>query len=146
VLFGGEAIANLVLSVLLVRPFGLVGVALAVAVPMVIIQGIVQPLALLQRLEVSWGMHLCKLLWGGLAVIGVMAVMSMLLSGRLVATTWIIFAVKAALLAVPASACAFWLGTSAQDKTQLLELIGLRRRPRPNGTTRSDVARGADAD
>ena len=145
VLFGGEAIANLVLSIALVRPFGLVGVALGVAIPMVIIQGIVQPLVLLRRLGVSWGTHVLTLLWGGLAVIGVMAVMSVLLSGRLVATTWIIFALKAALLAVPASAFGFWLGTSAQDKTQLLALIGLTRRPRPNGITRSGVARGADA-
>jgi O-antigen/teichoic acid export membrane protein len=145
-LFGAEAMANLVLSVILIHPFGLVGVAMAVVTPMIIIQGLVLPLATSRRLGVPWGLNLCKLFWGGLSVLGVMTGMSLLLSDRLIVTTWTIFMVKAALLTAPAFVCAFWLGTSGQDKTQLLTLIGLRRRPGSKGTTRSSIAGGADAD
>jgi O-antigen/teichoic acid export membrane protein len=46
----GEAIANLVLSIALVKPFGIFGVALGTVVPMIVVRGIVFPLLLKREL------------------------------------------------------------------------------------------------
>jgi O-antigen/teichoic acid export membrane protein len=50
----GEAIANLVLSLVLVRFWSLAGVALGTLIPMVIVSGIIVPVHVLRAIGVSW--------------------------------------------------------------------------------------------
>lgn len=48
-----EAVANLILSLLLVRPYGMVGVAIGTLIPSIVFRGIVQPIAIEHLLKIS---------------------------------------------------------------------------------------------
>ncbi len=48
-----EAIANLVLSILLARPYGMVGVAVGTLIPSIVFRGIVQPIVIERLLHIS---------------------------------------------------------------------------------------------
>lgn len=48
-----EAVANLVLSLLLVRPYGMIGVALGTLIPSIVFRGIVQPIVVERLLHIS---------------------------------------------------------------------------------------------
>lgn len=49
----GEAVCNLVLSILLARPFGMVGVAVGTLIPSIIFRGIIQPIVVERLLHIS---------------------------------------------------------------------------------------------
>ena len=49
----GEAIANLILSIALARPYGMIGVALGTLVPSIIFRGIIQPMVVERLLHIS---------------------------------------------------------------------------------------------
>jgi len=53
-----EAVANLGLSVLLVRSYGLVGVAAGTAIPMWIAYGVAMPIYMVRKYEISWSRYL----------------------------------------------------------------------------------------
>lgn len=57
ILFAIEAVANLSLCLCLVRPFGLGGVAVGVAIPALIFQGIVQPIAICRILGIRFSRY-----------------------------------------------------------------------------------------
>jgi O-antigen/teichoic acid export membrane protein len=48
-----EAIANLILSLLLVRPFGMIGVAVGTLIPSIVFRGIIQPIVVERVLHIS---------------------------------------------------------------------------------------------
>ncbi len=48
-----EAVANLILSLLLVRPYGMVGVAVGTLIPSIVFRGIIQPIAIERLLNIS---------------------------------------------------------------------------------------------
>lgn len=50
----GEAVANLAISVLLVRPYGLMGVAAGTAIPMWICYGLIMPVFMVRRYQIRW--------------------------------------------------------------------------------------------
>lgn len=50
----GEAVANLAISLLLVRPYGLMGVAAGTAIPMWICYGLIMPVFMVHRYEIRW--------------------------------------------------------------------------------------------
>lgn len=49
----GEAVCNLILSILLARPFGMVGVAVGTLIPSIIFRGIIQPIVVERILHIS---------------------------------------------------------------------------------------------
>lgn len=63
---GAEAIANLVLSIVLARPFGMIGIALGTLIPAVVVRTFVQPVLIEKRLGLSvrdyWAVSLPTLL------------------------------------------------------------------------------------
>ncbi len=61
-LFAGEALINLALSVVLIQPLGLFGVALGTAIPALVFQGVVQPMVVGRLLGVS-AAHYLRAVW-----------------------------------------------------------------------------------
>jgi O-antigen/teichoic acid export membrane protein len=58
-LFAAEGVCNFVLSIILVRAYGLTGVAIGTLVPAVVFQGVLQPLIVCRSLEISLNVY-CK--------------------------------------------------------------------------------------
>jgi len=52
-LFAAEGVSNLVVSLILVRPYGLIGVALGTLIPAILFQGLIQPAVVCQSLQIS---------------------------------------------------------------------------------------------
>ena len=59
----GEAMINLGLSIFLVFHFGLFGVALGTAIPMLIVKILIQPLYISKVIEISWVEYVRQLFW-----------------------------------------------------------------------------------
>ncbi len=53
-LFGGEAAANVILSIALVQPLGLIGVAVGTLLPALVFQGLLQPAVIGRLLQITW--------------------------------------------------------------------------------------------
>jgi O-antigen/teichoic acid export membrane protein len=81
-LTASEAAANLVLSILLVRQFGLLGVALGTLLPALVVQFFVKPWCVLAFLRISTAEYLREV-WGRTALVGVVA------GGLLFAVRWL---------------------------------------------------------
>ncbi|HUT57292.1 MAG TPA: oligosaccharide flippase family protein [Phycisphaerae bacterium] len=131
-LSGCEAIANLGLSLMLVKPFGLVGVAVGTLVPQVLTQGIVQPVFLLRRLGIRWRTYLTQAPVGGLAVMASMGLVYALTGGYFAATDWVGFLIKGLVVSGPAVLVGILIGTTGQEKSALVRRVrtvlgGLRR-------------------
>jgi len=75
-LFVAEGIANLVLSVALVHIYGVIGVALGTLIPAVVFQGVLHPVTLCRRLQVSAATYLAQVLLRPAVLAGVMLVLA----------------------------------------------------------------------
>jgi len=118
-LFCAEAAANLVLSIALVKPLGLMGVAVASLLPMLLAQGIVLPLFLLRRLGIPLRKYLAHVPWGGLAALAAMGLTCWPVSRYLTADNWPAFILKAIMVSVPAVAAGFIVGITRDEKRSL---------------------------
>lgn len=65
-----EGIANLILSIMLVVPFGIYGVALGTAIPALVTKLIIQPIYCCRILQISWGQYMFNVLVKPLLVVG----------------------------------------------------------------------------
>lgn len=97
----GEAVANLVLSVILIHQFGLLGVAIGSLIPALVSQLYLEPRFVLRKLELRWVEFLRSVLPGGLVALGTMALVSWTVSDSLLVETWSDFFRKVCVLAVP---------------------------------------------
>jgi len=121
-----EAAANVVLSVLLVREWGLPGVALGTLVPVLVTQGFVQPRHLLRELGVDWRRFLWDSLRASLPILFVMGAVDRLLGERLAINSWSTFLARGFVVAAPALAAGLFCGIDREERGALLRRL-LRR-------------------
>lgn len=124
-LAGAEAVMNIVLSLLLVKPYGLLGVALATLIPVLLLHGIVQTVYVLRVLEADWRRYLRENLLACAPVLAAMAGMAWLANGWLVADTWLHFLAKAAVVVAPAPVFAFLFVLGPDQRGMLLRKMRL---------------------
>ena len=122
-----EAVANLGLSIALVGPLGLLGVALGTLIPIVCTQLILQPIFLARRLQLPLGPFVRQVLWGGCLVVAAMGVVEYLVEDWIPMTGWAAFLLKGTLVTLPAVALGVVFGTTRQEKQLLLKKLGLAR-------------------
>ena len=123
-----EAVTNVVLSVVLVQFFGLLGVAIATLVPMLVVYLWIQPVYIARLLEVDLRRFFAGILPAGIAVVATMACMSWLLDGQIDATSYGGFLAKASALAFPAAVVGFLVGTTSEEKARVFRRIGLAKK------------------
>lgn len=118
-----EAVANLVLSCLLIRWLGLAGVALGTLIPILITQGFVQPWYLARRLE----LRLTRITTDSLRILAsVLLTMDLaywLLARPMETRGWGSFLFKCTIVGLPALGVGMWLGLGAEERTWLRQRI-----------------------
>lgn len=122
-----EAVANLVLSVVLIHFFGLLGVALGTLIPIACTQLVLQPRYLAQQLELPLGEFLTRTAPGGLLVLATMGAVAWGVGDLLPVTGWPSFLLKATVVTAPAVVVGAVFGTTAAEKHLLLRKLGLRK-------------------
>jgi O-antigen/teichoic acid export membrane protein len=118
-LVGCEALANVVLSVLLVGRFGLVGVASATLIPVLVTQGLVQPRHLLRELDVDWRRYLWDSVRASLPVLVVMYAVDHLVGSHLAVVSWSTFLARGFVVTLPALLVGLWCATTSDERTAL---------------------------
>jgi O-antigen/teichoic acid export membrane protein len=119
-----EAVATLTLSIALVRRYGLIGVAVAAIVPLLVTQGILMPRYLLRQIQVPVAEYIRQVFQGGAGILLTMWLCSVLLGGMTVANWWQ-FLLKAAAVAGPAGIVGLLLETVVRQDS----LLRLRSKP-----------------
>ncbi len=118
-----EAAANVALSIVLVRRFGLPGVALGTLIPVLVTQGFVLPRHLLRELEVDGRAFVGSLLRASVPIVATMALVDWgirsFAGASLAVTSWPTFLVRGTLLAVPALVVGLFVGTSVAERRAL---------------------------
>jgi len=122
-----EAAANVVLSVVLARRFGLPGVALGTLIPVLVTQGFVLPRHLLRELEADAKRFAWSLLRASIPVVATMALVDAAI-GRfagvaLAVHSWPSFLLRGTLLAVPALVVGLFAATSGGERRDLLRRL-----------------------
>lgn len=121
-LFAVEGVLNIILSLALIRPYGLLGLAAATLIPAVIIQGIFYPVVLATVLDIRWDEYLRNVLLRpvmfGLFLAGAM------MGFRLVtpAASWGIFFLYGAFATMIAFALVLAIGLTKKERNALFIL------------------------
>lgn len=118
-----EAVANLGLSIVLVRPFGILGVAIGTAIPMAVTSIVFLPLLIARTLDVSVVLYLRRVLAGPALFAAAVAVTARIVVTRSVAS-WAAFGMESA--AVAALAISLW--ALSRTATARLWVAGWYRR------------------
>ena len=126
-MFSLEAVANLLLSLVLVRHFGLIGVAVGTLIPMAITQGLVLPAYLIRTLDVRVGIYVRQILPGPLLVLATMAAVSWVAGPHLPVASWPDFFLKGITVLVPAGIVGLFSGTSASCRERVFGALRLGR-------------------
>jgi O-antigen/teichoic acid export membrane protein len=111
-----EGVANLVLSLILVRPLGLAGVAIATAVPSLISQGWFIPRFVSRDLGITYARLFREGQMRGLAVGVVVAACGLFVQRLVSATTWPGFFAGVAATLLLASPFLWFAGITAEDR------------------------------
>jgi len=126
-----EAFCNIILSIILVKPYGLIGVALGTLIPIVIAYGIVEPLYVLKKLHLQWNQFYLHVGWGALTALATMALVFYTINPYMHANTWFIFFLKAVICFVPSLITGLLIGTTPSEKKLLFEkqyLLKMRKK------------------
>jgi O-antigen/teichoic acid export membrane protein len=118
-----EAAANVALSVVLARRYGLVGVALGTLIPVFVTQAIVQPFHLLRELEMDLGRYALDSLRVCLPILAVMFAVDRLLGGHLAATSYPTFLARGVVVALPALLVGLFVGLDGEERRALLRRL-----------------------
>jgi O-antigen/teichoic acid export membrane protein len=131
VLTACEAVCNVLLTIALIRPFGLLGVVLGYAAAAIIFQGVLRPLVLCRRLEITLPIYLREVCARPLLVAGVLSAVFVLMRLYLPpAKSWgALFATGLAAGSI-SLVVLLALGVSSSEREQFLiqPLRGLRTR------------------
>lgn len=112
----GEAIANVALSLALVKPLGIVGVALGTFVPLVVSNTIVLPRYVLGELQLSRGEYLRRGIWRPIVAATVVTAASALLVATVPIGGWPSFVATAALAALFGAVAAYVGVLTAEER------------------------------
>lgn len=118
-----EAAANLILSLILVRYFGLVGVAIGTLVPILVAYLWLQPRFLMRKLGVKATRFWRETTPGPAAIVASMGLLTWLLR-NVVADDWPMFLAKAAAISIPGLVLGIAIGTTREEKRTVLSRIG----------------------
>jgi O-antigen/teichoic acid export membrane protein len=121
-----EATGNLVLSLLLIKPFGLIGVALGTLLPALVTQAVVMPLFLCRLLGIKVSKYLREFFPVSGAVIITIALLSWLVHKFIVAESWSLFFITVAIVGIPAAIVGVLCGTTQEEKASAIAWIGLK--------------------
>ena len=111
-----EAVANLAISLLLVRRFGLLGVALGTAAPMWICHGIIMPIYMVRRYQIGWKIYARAIVRPVVFTIALFGLLCGIAVSQFYPVSWVQLLVSAA------AASAVFLGLAA-----VFELTGEER-------------------
>ncbi len=111
-----EAICNLLLSLILIRYYGLFGVILGTLIPTVVFQLWILPHFLMRRLSVSFWQTYAIVPRGGLTLMVCMGICFYALDPWMPAANWGFFLLKCAAIAIPAIFIGLWVGTSKEER------------------------------
>ncbi|MCA8964961.1 MAG: polysaccharide biosynthesis protein [Planctomycetes bacterium] len=120
-----EAVSNLVLSLILIKPFGLLGVALGTLIPIAGTQLILQPRFLAHTLELSLRQFVVRAAPGGLMVLATMGAVSWGVTDLLPVSGWPSLILKATVVTAPALLVGVLLGTTREEKQRVRRKLGL---------------------
>lgn len=124
-----EAAINVALSVVLVRTHGLAGVAVATLIPVVLMQGLVQPRHLLRELELDAGRFAFDVARAALPPILAMGAVDALVAAAIPVDSWPSFVLRGVVVTAPAVAAGLLCSTTAAER----EALWSRLRPRRGG-------------
>ena len=113
-----EALVNVTLSVVLVRRYGLVGIAWATLIPVAITQGLIQPRHLLRELALDWKRYALDVARAALPVILVMGAIDRLVATRLPVDSLASFLLRGVVVALPAALVGLWCATSRDERAR----------------------------
>lgn len=126
-LSAAEAIANLGLSIVLVHPLGLLGVALGTLLPIVATQLVLQPRYLAKKLQLPLASFLFRATSGGLLVVLTMGGAAWLVADWIPVDGWPSFLLKATAVTTPAVLIGGVFGTTRDEKQFVMKKLGLRK-------------------
>jgi O-antigen/teichoic acid export membrane protein len=118
-----EAVVNVALSVLLVRRYGLPGIAVATLIPVVVTQGFIQPRHLLRELECDGRRFAFDLLRASLPIVAAMALTDALLGARLDAHSWPTLIARGAVITLPALVVGLFCSTSQEERRAIARFL-----------------------
>ncbi len=119
-----EAVSNLVLSLILIRYYGLLGVALGTLIPTICTQLILQPRFLARTLQLSLPEFVRRAAPGGLMVLATMGAVSWGIGDLLPVSDWPSLILKATAVTAPAVLVGGLLGTTSSEKQRVLRKLG----------------------
>jgi O-antigen/teichoic acid export membrane protein len=115
VLLGVEGAANLLLSITLIRKYGLYGVALGTVIPAVLVQGIVHPIVVCRSLQISLSVYCRKVLIRPVLVL-VALVPFVIVAGYFRPSTWLTLIASGAVTFIVSVAVAAFVGLSDSER------------------------------
>lgn len=119
-----EAIGNVVLSILLIRRFGLVGMAFGTLLPVIVTQGFVQPNHLLREIGLPLGRHFGDLFRAVIPAIATMGAIHLLLGPRLAVTSLATFLLRGTVVALPAAVIGALATATPDERATFLRRFG----------------------
>lgn len=119
-----EAVANLLLSITLVRIYGMIGVAYGTLIPSLLCNGLVLPLITFREFEISGFQFLLKSTLGPVAVFG--ATVVALHQFQTGIETYLHLVVHAGIITLTFSLLSLVLVVSSEERAYLLQKLGLR--------------------
>lgn len=119
----GEALVNLVLTVVLTWQLGIVGTAIASVAAVLLTQAWLLPRFVARRLEMRASEFFGVVPWAPLLVFATMGVLALVLEGAIVVEGWGDFLMKMLLLGVPSLAVGLAYGTTPAEKQRILRAL-----------------------
>lgn len=121
-----EALVNVVLSIVLVRRLGLIGVAWATLIPVAITQGFIQPRHLLRELALDWKRYAFDVARAALPVIAVMGTIDWFVAPKMPVDSLASFLLRGVVVALPAALVGLWCATSRDERARLRSKLARR--------------------
>ncbi len=119
----GEALANLVLSLVLIHYYGILGVAMGTLIPILVTQLWIQPLFLSRKLAIPLVRFLKDVTPGGLAALAFMGILSIPVHEWIRVENWGDFVLAGFLVTLPALVPGILLGTTREERTRVLSRL-----------------------
>lgn len=117
-----ELAANILLSVMLVRQMGLIGVALGSLIPLLFTQLIVVPKYILHELKINWKIYFQQALIG-IIPISLTMVFTHFLMANIVAVNWGLFGIKVLALSISAGSMTWFFVLQKNEKQQIWRFL-----------------------
>ena len=133
-LFAAEGVSNLLISLALVRSYGLVGVAAGTLIPAILFQGLLQPVCVCKSLQISLTSYCREVLLRPALVLGALVLVVSLMGAVESSGDWSSLAGGASILLAVTVCLVFFLGLTKTERNLLV-----RRHVTEEDTTTHDV-------